>query len=117
MSPLLLPASTPQAFLPNLVGMDGLVILVLGLLIFGRRLPEVGKNLGKTIVEFKKGLSGGYSGSDDATPPEPEEPANTRRLSSGSKVSVNQNFDNYDQKTRTPAPARPAKRLPETEEV
>ena len=27
-------------------------------LIFGKRLPEVGKNLGKTIVEFKKGLNG-----------------------------------------------------------
>ncbi len=28
----------------------------LGLLIFGKRLPEVGKSLGKGIVEFKKGL-------------------------------------------------------------
>src|SRR6476619_2854288 len=28
----------------------------LGLLIFGKRLPEVGKNIGKGIVEFKKGL-------------------------------------------------------------
>ncbi len=31
---------------------------VLGVLIFGRRLPEVGRSLGKSIVEFKKGLSG-----------------------------------------------------------
>ena len=29
-----------------------------GLLIFGRRLPDVGRNLGRGIVEFKKGLSG-----------------------------------------------------------
>src|SRR5438067_1084263 len=29
-----------------------------GLLIFGKRLPEVGKSLGKGIVEFKKGLKG-----------------------------------------------------------
>jgi sec-independent protein translocase protein TatA len=28
----------------------------LGLLIFGKRLPEVGKNLGRGIIEFKKGL-------------------------------------------------------------
>ena len=30
----------------------------LGLLIFGKRLPEVGRNIGKGIVEFKKGLKG-----------------------------------------------------------
>ena len=36
-----------------------LVLLAgVGLLIFGRRLPDVGRNLGRGIVEFKKGLSG-----------------------------------------------------------
>ncbi len=35
-----------------------IVILIIGLLIFGRRLPEVGKSLGKGIVEFRKGLKG-----------------------------------------------------------
>ena len=35
-----------------------IVLLGLGLLIFGKRLPEVGKSLGKGIVEFKKGLAG-----------------------------------------------------------
>lgn len=39
-------------------GMEWLVIALLGLLIFGRRLPEVGKSLGRSIVEFKKGLKG-----------------------------------------------------------
>lgn len=34
------------------------VILVIALLIFGKRLPEVGKSLGKGIVEFKRGLQG-----------------------------------------------------------
>jgi sec-independent protein translocase protein TatA len=33
-----------------------LVILVVGLLVFGRRLPEVGKQFGKTFLEFRKGL-------------------------------------------------------------
>jgi len=28
------------------------------LLLFGKRLPEVGRSLGKGIVEFKKGLAG-----------------------------------------------------------
>jgi sec-independent protein translocase protein TatA len=37
---------------------EWLVLAFLGLLIFGKRLPEVGKSLGKSIVEFKKGLKG-----------------------------------------------------------
>jgi sec-independent protein translocase protein TatA len=35
-----------------------IVILVIGVLLFGRRLPEVGRYLGKGIVEFKKGIKG-----------------------------------------------------------
>ena len=35
-----------------------LIILAIGLLLFGRRLPEVGRSLGKGIVEFKRGLKG-----------------------------------------------------------
>lgn len=38
--------------------MEWIVIGGLGLLIFGKRLPEVGRSLGKGIVEFKKGLKG-----------------------------------------------------------
>jgi sec-independent protein translocase protein TatA len=34
------------------------VIALLGLLLFGKRLPEVGRSIGKGIVEFKKGLAG-----------------------------------------------------------
>jgi sec-independent protein translocase protein TatA len=32
------------------------VIAVIAVLIFGRRLPEVGRSLGQGLVEFKKGL-------------------------------------------------------------
>jgi sec-independent protein translocase protein TatA len=35
-----------------------LIILVIGILLFGRKLPEIGRSLGKGIVEFKKGLKG-----------------------------------------------------------
>jgi sec-independent protein translocase protein TatA len=34
------------------------IILIIGLLLFGKRLPEVGRSIGKGIVEFKKGLQG-----------------------------------------------------------
>ena len=33
-------------------------IVVIAVLLFGRRLPEVGRSLGKALVEFKKGLRG-----------------------------------------------------------
>jgi len=35
-----------------------LVIAVIAVLIFGRRLPDVGRSLGQGLVEFKKGLRG-----------------------------------------------------------
>jgi sec-independent protein translocase protein TatA len=35
-----------------------IILLVIGVLIFGKRLPEVGRNFGKSIVEFKKGIKG-----------------------------------------------------------
>ena len=46
------------AFLSMPGGSEWLLIALFGLLLFGKRLPEVGKSLGKSIVEFKKGLQG-----------------------------------------------------------
>lgn len=52
-------ASPVVGFLFGPPGMGEMAILaVVGLLIFGKRLPEVGRSLGKGIVEFKKGLAG-----------------------------------------------------------
>jgi sec-independent protein translocase protein TatA len=49
----------PTLALFGTLGMPELIVLaILGVLIFGKRLPEVGKSIGKGIVEFKKGLSG-----------------------------------------------------------
>ena len=46
------------AFLPGLGAQELLLLALLGVLLFGRRLPELGRSLGKTVVEVKKGLKG-----------------------------------------------------------
>jgi sec-independent protein translocase protein TatA len=49
----------PFAFIEGLGSpLHWIVLLVIGVLLFGKRLPEVGRSLGKGIVEFKKGLKG-----------------------------------------------------------
>ena len=35
-----------------------LLLLLLGVLLFGRKLPDIGRSLGKTVIEFKKGIGG-----------------------------------------------------------
>jgi sec-independent protein translocase protein TatA len=44
--------------IPGFHGLDLVVILVIALLIFGpKRLPEMGSSIGKSIKEFRKGMS------------------------------------------------------------
>ena len=43
----------------NQIGPQEILLLVLlGVLLFGRKLPEIGRSVGKSIVEFKKGMKG-----------------------------------------------------------
>jgi sec-independent protein translocase protein TatA len=66
-------------------GQDWIVLIVLGFIlfvIFGRRMPEVGRSLGKGIMEFKKGIKGleddvgdnHYSGNNNHQPEPPRPP-------------------------------------------
>ena len=48
--------------------MEMLIIGVIAVLLFGKRLPEVGRSLGKGIVEFKKGIRGVEDDMDSAAP-------------------------------------------------
>ncbi len=41
------------------------VILVVALLLFGRRLPEIARNIGKSMTEFKKGINEAKDVKDD----------------------------------------------------
>ena len=44
---------------------EWLVILVVALLIFGRRLPEIARGLGKSLTEFKKGINEAKESTDE----------------------------------------------------
>ncbi len=46
------------AFIGGLGPMEMIGIAAVGLLIFGNKLPQVGRSLGRSIVEFKKGVKG-----------------------------------------------------------
>ena len=63
------------AFFPTLGWTEIILLAVLGLLIFGRRLPEVGRSMGRGIVEFKKGLSGIEDDLENAGTTPPTDPA------------------------------------------
>lgn len=69
-----------------------LIVLVIAVLLFGKRLPEVGRSLGKGIVEFKKGLNDIKSEVDAATYAQPS-------TSSTSKVAQRYNADDHDEPT------------------
>lgn len=43
------------------------VILVVALLIWGRRLPEIARSMGKSVSEFKKGVREAEDVKDDVT--------------------------------------------------
>jgi sec-independent protein translocase protein TatA len=45
------------------------VIGIIAVLLFGRKLPDMAKYLGRSVVEFKKGFGGLESGFDDLTNP------------------------------------------------
>ncbi len=57
-------------------GMPGwqelLILGIIGVLIFGKRLPSVGRSVGQSIVEFKKGLAGIDQEVEEAAQKQPE---------------------------------------------
>ncbi len=53
--------------MPNVGPLEMLIVMGIAVLLFGKRLPEVARSLGKGIVEFKKGLNGVTDELDDSS--------------------------------------------------
>jgi len=81
---------TPTFALFSLSPMEIIILLGIGVLLFGRKLPEMGKMLGKGLVEFKKGMAGmedEVMGSVNA-PPRYDQPAPTETPRPPQRVNV-----------------------------
>lgn len=58
--------------MPNIGPMEIAIVLIIALIVFGpKRLPELGKSLGKGIQEFKGTIGGDKSGSAEQDTIEP----------------------------------------------
>lgn len=62
------------AFIGGLGTWELLIILIIALLIFGRRLPEVMRGLGRSVTEFKRGMND-ITDVDSPPPPAKSDPA------------------------------------------
>lgn len=98
MPSLFMPLQLPLAWIPGPT--EWIIIGVLGLLFFGKRLPEVGKSLGRGIVEFRKGLKGVEDEIETAS--EPKKPSAPPAATS-SDISPQPRFDPYTGKPLQPA--------------
>lgn len=77
-------------------------LLVLGILLFGRKLPDLGRSMGKTLVEFKKGMKGIEDEVSESAQPrasiEPEPVRAPQRVTPSAKP----NFDDAPAPTAVP---------------
>lgn len=101
-------ASTLAFGFPNLGPWEMVVLLIVALLLFGKRLPEVGRSLGKGIVEFKKGIKGIEDDLEDvsSTPTAKSEKASPPLTAAGEDERVSFQQPESQSETVTPPPAQ-----------
>lgn len=63
---------TRPDLVPAMFGLSGwelIIILVVALLLFGKRLPDIMRGMGSSVKEFKKGMEDGPATTAAPTPP------------------------------------------------
>ncbi|WP_437187672.1 Sec-independent protein translocase subunit TatA/TatB [Planctomicrobium sp. SH668] len=75
-----------------------IIVGIIALLLFGKRLPEVARSMGKGIVEFKKGMAGIEDEVNNAT----------RQTSTSASSSSRPAVENDDQQWKAPRFEPPA---------
>jgi sec-independent protein translocase protein TatA len=89
--------------LANLFGPENWALLAIAaVLLFGRRLPEVGRSIGKGIVEFKKGLQGIEDDIDTASTAKPQNPPHNPSIGTESPRPVLPSSYKFDPHTGRP---------------
>lgn len=83
------------------IGMPGpfelILLMGVGLLFFGKRLPEVGRSIGQTVVQFKKGMADIDNEIHSPTPPAAPPTAQTTP-----KIEVDTSTYKFDPHTGEP---------------
>lgn len=95
----MLPQPFLFAFLPQLGMPEMIVVMGVAVLLFGKRLPEVGRSLGKGIIEFKKGLRGledGFDFSSNISSYTSPSSSSNRRASDSSSSSSSSSSSPYN---------------------
>jgi len=75
------------------MGAEWIVIGALGLLIFGKRLPDVGKGIGAAIRNFKTGLKGVEEEIEEASDAPPAARITERTAATAPAANADHNFD------------------------
>ena len=73
------------------IGIQEMIIIgVIGVILFGKRLPEVGRSVGKSMMEFKRGMQGIESEIHTAT-------GNSEQLTSNHSAAYEEMADDYQE--------------------
>src|SRR3954449_601646 len=89
---------------PQLGVMEMMVVMGVAVLLFGKRLPEVGRSLGKGIIEFKKGLRGIEDGFDLTSDAPFRRTEDHRPRAASTDLSDNTAVPKFEPPTSAPVP-------------